>query len=159
VCALIVPLASGGPLRDFALSKNGDLREEIGWEELVKTVAGIRDSLPAEQRASAGILVGNYGEAGAVEILGAKYGLPVPISMTNSAWLRGYPASPPTALIVVGFSREAAEQTFTSCRLAGHNGNSEGVRNEESKYYPDIFVCGGPRESWAEFWEDEQRFG
>ena len=51
VCALILPIASSGRLRDFALANNGDLREEIGWNELVKTVAGIRDSLPAEQRA------------------------------------------------------------------------------------------------------------
>jgi len=35
---------------NFALKDNGDLREEIGWDDLVSTVAGIRDSLPAEQR-------------------------------------------------------------------------------------------------------------
>ena len=43
---ILVPLASGGPLREFALKNNGDLREEIGWDELVRTVAGIRDSFP-----------------------------------------------------------------------------------------------------------------
>ncbi len=36
LCAIIVPLAPSGPLRDFTLSKNGDLREEIGWDELAK---------------------------------------------------------------------------------------------------------------------------
>jgi hypothetical protein len=46
LCALILPLASAGPLKEFALQRNGDLREEIGWPELVQTVAGIRDSLP-----------------------------------------------------------------------------------------------------------------
>ena len=70
ICALILPVASSGPLMNFALKYNGDLREEIGWNELVKTVADIRDSLPPEQRASMGVLVGNYGEQGAVEILG-----------------------------------------------------------------------------------------
>ncbi len=91
-----------GRCEQFALKNNGDLREEIGWDEMVRTVAGIRDSLPAEQRSSVGVLVGNYGEQGAVEILGPAYGLPMPISMTNSAWLRGYPAAPPTTLIVRG---------------------------------------------------------
>jgi hypothetical protein len=156
---ILVPLAPSGPLRQFALKNNGDLREEIGWDELVRTVTGIRDSLPAEQRNSVGVLVGNYGEQGAVEILGPAYGLPMPISMTNSAWLRGYPAVPPTTLIVVGFSQEAADKAFTSCRLAGHNGNSEGVKNEESKYHPDIFVCGPPRVPWPEFWKNDRRFG
>jgi Dolichyl-phosphate-mannose-protein mannosyltransferase len=159
VFAILVPLASSGRLKQFALANNGDLREEIGWDELVRTVAGIRDSLPPEQRETVGVMVGNYGEQGAVEILGAAYHLPTPISMTNSAWLRGYPAVPPSTLIVVGFSREAADKAFTSCRLAGHNGNSEGVKNEESQSHPDIFVCGPPRLPWPEFWKQYQNYG
>jgi len=39
----IVPIASSGPLRDFALQHNGDLREEIGWDEIVAHVAAIPD--------------------------------------------------------------------------------------------------------------------
>jgi hypothetical protein len=62
-------------------------------------------------------------------------------------------------LIVLGFSKGEADRKFTSCRLAGHNGNSEGVANEESKYHPDIFVCGGPRVAWPEFWMHDHRFG
>jgi hypothetical protein len=159
IVAILLPLASSGPLKQFALSHNGDLREEIGWNDLVKTVAGIRDALPEEKRAHVGVLVGNYGEQGAIEFLGAAYHLPVPISGTNSAWLRGYPVPPPSTLIVIGISRRHADETFTSCRLAGHNGNSEGVKNEESEYHPDIFVCGGPRKPWPEFWADFQSFG
>lgn len=157
--AMIIPFASSGPLREFALKNNGDMREQIGWDDLVRAVAGIRDSLPAEQREGARVLVGNYGEAGAIEILGQAYHLPPPISLTNSAWLRGYPTPPPATLIVVGWSRKQVEETFTSCRLAGHNGNPYGVKNEESEDHPDIFVCGGPREPWPEFWKDNQRFG
>jgi len=159
VYALLVPLTSSGPLREFALKNNGDLREEIGWDELVKTVAGIRESLPAEQRDNVGVLVGNYGEQGAVEIFGPAYHLPMPISMTNSSWLRGYPTPQPSTLIVLGFSQKEADRTFTSCRLAGHNGNSEGVKNEESEDHPDIFVCGPPRMPWPEFWRTHQRYG
>jgi hypothetical protein len=158
-CARIVPLAPSGPLRDFALRNNGDLREEIGWDELVRTVAGIRDSLTADQQAHLGITVGNYGEQGAIEMLGPAYHLPQPISTTNSAWLRGYPSPPPTTLIVLGIDREQADSIFTTCRLAGHNGNSEGIRNEESKFHPDIFVCGPPRKPWPELWKEHQDFG
>ena len=158
-CALVLPLATHGPLMEFALRNNDALREEFGWKELVATVAQIRDSIPVESRSNVGVLVGNYGEQGAIEILGPAYGLPMPISTTNSAWLRGYPTSPPSALIVVGFSRDAAERAFTSCRLAGRNGNSSGLQNEESQSHPDIFVCGSPRMSWAEFWKAYQNFG
>jgi hypothetical protein len=159
ICALVLPLQASGPLRDFALSHNGDLREEIGWPELVRTVAGIRDSLPPEQRANYGVVVANYGEQGAIEMLGPAYHLPLPISLTNSAWLRGYPQPPPATLIVVGVSHEWVDRIFTGCRLAGHNGNAEGIRNEESQFHPDIFVCGPPRLPWPEFWKKYQSFG
>jgi hypothetical protein len=154
-----VPLASNGPLRDFALKHSGDLREEIGWDELIKTVAGIRDSLPPDQQANLGITTGNYGEYGAIEILGPAYGLPAPIGTTNSEWLRGYPTTAPTTLIVLGITREEADSIFTGCRLAGHNGNSYGIKNEESQDHPDIFVCGPPRKPWSELWKNHQDFG
>ncbi|HEY6936387.1 MAG TPA: glycosyltransferase family 39 protein, partial [Terriglobales bacterium] len=159
IFALILPLASGGRLMAFALRNNGDLREEIGWNQLVRAVTGVRDSLPPEQRASVGVLVGNYGEQGAIEVLGRPYHLPTPISGTNSAWLRGYPTPPPSTLIVVGLSRRFADRMLTSCRLAGHNGNSLGVHNEESTDHPDIFVCGPPRLPWPQFWQQFQHFG
>jgi Dolichyl-phosphate-mannose-protein mannosyltransferase len=159
VGAIIIPLAPSGPLRDFALRQNGDLREEIGWDELVQKVASIRDSLPPDQRAGAGVLVGNYGEQGAVEMLGPAYHLPVPISLTNSAWLRGYPSPPPTTLIVLGFSEEQANHAFSGCRVVSRAENSLGIHNEESDYHPQIFVCGPPLKGWPEFWRIYQAYG
>ncbi len=159
MCAVLIPFAQNGPLRDFALKNNGDLREEFGWEELVKTVAVIRDSLPPGQQTDAAVIVANYGEQGAIEMFGPAYHLPPPISMTNSAWLRGYPSPQPGTLIVLGFREEQANRAFTNCRLAGHNRNSLGVKNEESEYHPDIFVCGPPRKGWPQFWKDYQSFG
>jgi len=103
--------------------------------------------------------VGNYGEQGAIEILGPPYRLPLPISPTNSAWLRGYPTPQPTTLIVVGVPSQDIDAIFTDCQIAGHNANSEGIANEETQYHPDIFVCGPPRLSWPEFWQKYQNFG
>ena len=157
--AVLVPWATGGRLMKFALERNGDLREEIGWDDLVRNVAEIRDRLPPDQQKNVGIVVRNYGEQGAIEILGPAYHLPPPISGTNSAWLRGYPEPPPTTLIVLGTSLENAQRRYTLCRLAGHNTNSHGVVNEESRDHPDIFVCGGPRLPWPEFWADFLAYG
>lgn len=162
LCAILVPLAASGPLRDFALNRNNDLREEFGWNQLVKTVAEIRDSLPPDQQQHLGITTGNYGEYGAIDILGRAYGLPQPIGTTNSEWFRGYPTPAPTTLIVVGVDEDEANALFTGCRLVAHNGNALGIRNEESKYHPDIFLCGPPRlplPQLQEWWKQHPNFG
>ncbi len=156
---ILFPFATSGRLEDV---RPEEQRRSAGRDRVGRASEDrsrdIRDSLPPEQRGSVGVIVGNYGEAGAIEILGPAYGLPLPISRTNSAWLRGYPEPQPTTLIVVGWSREEM-QAFSSCRLAGHNGNSLGVKNEESEDHPDIYVCGGPIKPWPEFWKEHQAFG
>ena len=72
-----------------AVKVNGDFREEVGWPELVETIARIHDSLPPNERARVGILAGNYGEAGAINLYGSRYGLPTAMSGINSFWQRG----------------------------------------------------------------------
>jgi Dolichyl-phosphate-mannose-protein mannosyltransferase len=137
----------------------GDFVEEIGWPELVETVAQIRDSLPAEERPRTGILAGNYGEAGAINLYGETYGLPRAISGVNSFWERGYGNPPPETLIVVGFSANFVQENFATCELVAHTWNRYGVQNEETRDYPDIYVCRGLRRPWPEFWKDFQHYG
>jgi hypothetical protein len=156
--AIIIPFNPVIARDNFALRYNGDLREEIGWTDLVAAIAGVRDSLSPEERAHMAILTGNYGETGAIDLLGPAYGLPQAISGTNVAWYRGYGDPPPQTLIVVGLSREYAEQNFESCRVAGHDGNPYGIKNEESDDHPDIYVSGAPRNGWPEFWKRFQWF-
>ena len=158
--ALFLPIA---PIKSAlwrrAVKVQGDYREEVGWPELTETVARIRDSLPMEDRARLGILAGNYGEAGAIDLYGPAYGLPRAISGINSYWERGYGDPPPETLIVIGISREFLERNFADCRVAGHTWNTYSIENEETRDHPDIYVCGGLRESWPEFWREFQYFG
>jgi len=160
VTALTLPIA---PIQSrwwkVAVKIQGDFREEIGWPELVETTAKIRDSLPGEDRAHLGILAGNYGEAGAINLYGPGYGLPTAISGINSFWQRGYGDPPPQTLIVIGISRRFLDRNFTQCELAGHTWNRYGVENEETQDHPDIYVCRGLRQSWPEFWKDFRYFG
>jgi hypothetical protein len=158
-CARLLPLASSGPLKQYALSHSYDLSEEVGWPDLVRTVAQIRDSLPPDEQAHLGITTANYGEYGAIDVLGRAYNLPEPIGTNNSEYLRGYPTPAPTTFIVIGLTRKQADSIFTGCRWAAQNGNSEGAQNEESQYHPDIFVCGPTRLPLPVFWKDHQDFG
>ena len=134
------------------------LPEELGWEELTETVARVRDGLPEGERGRLGILARNYGEMGALNLYGEKYGLPRAISGVNSSWERGYGNPPPETLIVVGYTREFLEMHFASCELVAHPWNRYGVANEETIENPDIFVCRELRESWEEFWKGLRLF-
>ncbi len=143
----------------FAVNLNGDYRDEIGWPEFVQTLAQIRDSLPAAERARTVVLSANYGEAGAVNLLGPQYGLPPAISGGNSFWAHGYGDFPPETVIVTGFSRKFVDHNFESCQLVAKSWNMYGVKNEETEDHPDIFVCRGLKQSWPDFWKTFQYFG
>lgn len=144
---------------NFANKMHENFGDEIGWPELVETVAEIYAGLPAAERSQTGILTGNYGEAGAINLYGPAFGLPKAISGINSYWLRGYGDSPPQTLIVVGYTRDAAERFFERCELAGQITNRYGVENEEIKLHPDILICRGPRQSWRALWQSLKHFG
>jgi hypothetical protein len=61
----------------------------VGWEERVKLVAAYVHSLSPEEQSVTAIGGSNYGEAGAVDLFGPKYGLPKAISTANNYWIWG----------------------------------------------------------------------
>ena len=156
----VLPLAPiNSPLFKIAAKQNGDFVEEIGWPELVGEVARIWSTIPPQERARTAIFCGNYGEAGAVDLYGPKYGLPNAISATNSYWLRGYGDPPPETVIILGARRDRLEQGFASVVLAGHTPNPYNIENEETRDHPDIFVCRGLRTTWTDLWQQIRSFG
>ncbi len=158
IAAMVLPVA---PVNSawWRWANIGDFREEIGWPELVAETARVWDSLPADEKEHAAILAANYGEAGAINLYRGAFGLPQAISEVNSFWQRGYGDPPPQTLIVLGLSRSYAQEIFSSCELAGHISNRDGVKNEETSDHPDIFLCRGLREPWPEFWKKFRHFG
>ena len=157
-CALIFPWPTSGKPLNTLIAHNDWLRDEIGWDSLVGKLSQVRNNLPEAQRANVGIVAGNYGEAGAIENLGQPLGLPLPISGSNSWWLRSYPQSPPTTLIVTGYTKQAAEGYFTNCRLADRQSNVYGIQTLETEDKGGIYVCGPPRLPWPEAWKSLQAF-
>lgn len=158
--ALCTPVA---PINSALWNATGNLqdlfKEEIGWTDLVAAVAGVYNSIPIGERSGTGIIVGNYGEAGAIDLFGPQYDLPPAISGTNSNWYRTYPANEPQTLIAVGLDEDFRSAHFERCDLVAHNTNPYGVINEESRDHPDIYLCHHLLQPWPEFWQHFQRFG
>ena len=157
--ALTLPIAPiNSPVWNLATRVHDNFREEIGWPILVKTVASIYATQPALHKRHVGILTANYGEAGAINLIGPTYGLPTAISGVNTYWLRGYGDPPPQTLIVLGYTLHQLDHLFETCSLVGHATSRPSVANEES-HHPNIYMCRRPRKPWPELWKDLRRFG
>ncbi|HEV8129516.1 MAG TPA: glycosyltransferase family 39 protein, partial [Candidatus Eisenbacteria bacterium] len=78
----------------------------FGWEEMVQRVARVYHALPREDQARCSIFAENYGEAGAIDFFGPRYGLPPAISRHNNYWLWGPRGGSGEVMILVGGDRD-----------------------------------------------------
>jgi hypothetical protein len=62
---------------------------QFGWEEMVATVAGVYNCLLPDVRSKTAIFAQNFGQAGAIDLFGPKYGLPKAISVHQNYFLWG----------------------------------------------------------------------
>ena len=160
ITLLVTPVAPlGGAVWKVTSKVHDQFREEIGWPEQAHIVAGVFNALPSDERERTGILTGNYGEGGGLNLYGPALGLPHAMSLTNSFWYRGYDPRLPQTVILVGFDLEEGQKLFDSCAVAAKNTNDLNVENEESRDHPDILLCRGLHRSWPDYWARARRFG
>jgi 4-amino-4-deoxy-L-arabinose transferase-like glycosyltransferase len=79
--------------------------EEFGWRRLARDVASVYFALPARTRAHTAIYADTYGDAGALDFFGPRYGLPPPISSQNNYYLWGTRGYEGTTLVAIGATR------------------------------------------------------
>jgi len=122
--------------------------DQFGWEEMVAEVARVYYSLPPDVRARTAIFGQNYGQAGAVDLLGARYGLPKAISGHQNYFFWGPRGYTGESMIVLGDRRERLEPLFAEVRKVGH------VEHPYSMPYEhfDVFYCRGMKYPLAEYW-------
>ncbi len=66
-----------------------EFADQLGWHDFVRQVGTAFAVLPADVRARTSIVVNNYGEAAALDVYGAPYGLPPALSGHNQYYLWG----------------------------------------------------------------------
>ena len=98
----------------------------FGWENQVREVARVYQSLPPEDRAKCGIFGMDYHQAGAIDFLGKRYGLPDAAFGHNNYWLWG-PRSSWEVGIVISRGPGDLAQTFEEV-------TREGFIHDESGY-------------------------
>jgi 4-amino-4-deoxy-L-arabinose transferase-like glycosyltransferase len=128
----------------------------FGWEEQVAAVARVFHSLPPEDRAKATIYADNYGEAGAVNLFGRKYGLPKAISGHFNYFYWGPGPGDPEIVITLGRVGEAGLR-----RDFGDVTRAATVHHPHAIFYENdfpIYVCRKPRVPLRELWPGTRDF-
>ena len=125
--------------------------EQVGWPELAATVEGVVGTLSPADQARAVIVTGNYGEGGALELLGT--GLPPVYSGHNAYWDWGPPPADRDVVIRVGdWPASFWNRFFDDCEVAATIENSLGIDNQEEGQH--IYVCRGMHAPWATIWPE-----
>ena len=129
--------------------------DRFGWENMVATVARVYESLPAEDRARVTIFASNYGEAGAIDFFGPRYGLPRAVSGHNNYWLWGPGSGSGDVVIAVGGSRAALDAVFADVTEAARVVSPYAMAYETDL---PVYVCRMPKRPFGEVWREAKRF-
>ncbi|HEV2842953.1 MAG TPA: glycosyltransferase family 39 protein [Chthoniobacterales bacterium] len=111
--------------------------DEFGWKEMAREVARVYHELPPEQRAATAIFANSYGQAGAIDFFGKKYGLPKAISNHQSYWLWGPRGYAGESVLVLGSDGSGDREHFASVEAAGRTYHPYSRRDEHF----EIFLC------------------
>lgn len=148
---LALPLLPERSLQgSVVMAVNPDQGETVGWPRFVDTIAKAWRGLPPSERSRTAIFTGNYGEAGAVDLLGRARGLPRAYSGHNGFSEWGRPTSRDTHALVIGYDNGAqAAPSFDGCRRLATIDNGVGLENDEQGL--PLLLC-RPTASWSTLW-------
>ena len=133
-----------------AFAINPDLGETVGWPRFISTVSKAWSSIPATVRSRTAIFTGNYGEAGAIDVLGRSHGLPRAYSGHNGFSEWGAPPARDDHALLLGFGGAAdAAPAFADCRRLATMNNGVGLDNDEQGL--PLLLC-RPTASWTALW-------
>jgi len=128
-----------------------DYADMLGWDELASITAKAYNQV--QDKRSAMIYASNYGEAGAVMVLGKTYNLPEPVCFSESFfyWLPRNPAYEIKSLIYINdHLGDDIHDLFTDCTQVGQ------IENPLSREYgTQVWLCTNPRNSFNAFWKEK----
>ena len=141
------------PERDLqgsiVIALNSAQGDTVGWPRFVDTVERAWHEVPARHR-NVAIFTSNYGEAGAIDVLGSRHQLPLAYSGHNGFSEWRIPPSNDTFALLVGFNGPAdAAPYFAGCRTLAVVNDGVGLDNDEQGL--PVMLC-RPTSPWPELW-------
>jgi hypothetical protein len=129
--------------------------DQFGWDTLVLAVAEARDRLTPDERSRFGIFGRNYGEAAAVDVLGARHGLPHAMSGHNNYWLWGPKGDEHGPILVIGGRIEDHLERCGSVEPLAERTERFAMPNERHLV---IFACRDPKSPLHAMWPSLRHF-
>ena len=129
----------------------GDYADMFGWEEQVKLVDSVYQSLDSTEKNNCVLWAENYGEAGALNILGKKYDLPNVISRHGSFWTWGYGNKDADVWISIGNENASVESVFEEVELVKIITHKYAI-GEENEI--PLYICRKPKIDIGRWWKD-----
>ena len=131
--------------------------EEFGWNRLAQDVARVYLALPDDTRARTAIYADTYGDAGALDFFGPRYGLPPAISSQNNYYLWGTRGYSGRSVLAVG-----ATDYWLLLRWFGNVRQIAVYRNDYRWMLEGplpVYLCTHPRVPLAAMWPAFKYYG
>jgi hypothetical protein len=126
-----------------------DYADMLGWEEQSQALARVVATLTPVERAQAVVVAGNYGEAGAAEFYGPRYGLPPVVCPSGSYWFFGPGERSGSVTVVLGIDSADVAKVYQDIRPAATIESPWSV--DEERRVP-VLVARSPRETLQQIW-------
>jgi hypothetical protein len=115
--------------------------DQFGWEEIVDETAKAWNKLGPAERSDCGIFAQDYGQAGAIDFLGRRYGLPAALSGHQTYFLWGPRGYSGNCMIVLDDKKETLEQLWENVEYVGTSADNPYALERNI----DVFICKGPK--------------
>ncbi|WP_299333958.1 glycosyltransferase family 39 protein [uncultured Psychroserpens sp.] len=137
--------------KDGRIELTGDYADMFGWEEQVKLVDSVYRSLSEKEQKNCVLWAENYGEAGALKILGKSYNLPDPISRHGSFWTWGYGNENAHVWISLGNEEPSVNYVFEEVELVKIITHKYAIGEENGI---PLYICRKPKVDIKQWWKD-----
>jgi len=122
--------------------------DQFGWEEMAAMAAQAWARVPPEETHDCGIFAQDYGQAGAIDFFGPRYGLPPALSGHQTYFLWGPRNYSGNCMIVLDDKKEVLDQLFEQVEYVGTSDNPYALE----RHIP-VFLCKGSKfGSLASLW-------
>ncbi len=129
--------------------------DQLGWHDFTSQVGAAWQKIPAADRATTSIKLENYGEAAALDVYGAPYGLPPILSGHNQYYFWGPRGQHPVNLLVV---QEHPERLAPYCRRAVILGTTWSPNAMSYENGRTIAWCQGLKVDIKKLWPELKNF-